>query len=78
MLDESIEKRRRVGRYPVIVTMVAGMVLLLAGLVVETPESKALGRSLQIAGIVFLIGGVIIGRRRLTKLRKWRETGKWE
>ena len=78
MLDESIENRRRVSRYPVIVSWVASVVLNIASLAVDSPESKTLHHSLQIACIVFMIGGLIFMRRHHTKERKWRETGKWE
>jgi predicted transporter len=78
MVDESIEKRRRVSVFPAAVAWVAGLVLQVVGRVVETPDSKALGRSLEIVGIVFLIAGLILMRRYRTKESKWRETGKWE
>ncbi len=78
MVDESIEKRRRVSVFPAAVTWIAGVVLNIASLVVDSPESKALHRSLQIACIVFMIGGLILMRRYHTRERKWRETGKWE
>ena len=78
MVDESIEKRRRVSQTAVVVPLVTGIVLQVAALVVETPESKALHRSLQVASLVFMIAGLIFMLRHQTKERKWRETGKWE
>jgi len=78
MLDESIEKRRRVSAFPAAATWVAGLVLNIASLMVDSPESKALHHSLQIACIVFMIGGLILMRRHRAKESKWRETGKWE
>ena len=78
MLDESIEKRRRANVFPAAVAWFAGLVLNIASLVVDSPESKALHHSLQIASIPFMIGGLILMRRYHTKERKWRETGEWE
>ena len=78
MLDESMEKRRRLSRIAVLVPWVASVVLNIASLVVDSPESKTLHRSLQIACIPFMIAGLIQMRRLHTKERRWRETGVWE
>src|SRR5690348_13438021 len=78
MLDESIEKQRRLSRTAVMVPWFASVVLQVAALVAETPETKALGLGLRIAGVVLMIVGLIFMRRHHAKERKWRETGKWE